>query len=219
MSYVIVKFPEPREVFIDDQPQAISGQVVQKPHAGRPQGGLSEAARRLPVAGATEQARRKSVERAIRINSISAEAKAAATSTGLGNNQSALLSVAREPTAQGQLDKIRELANRQTTQRMKRADTDTGTTAMPPGTDGAKQQLAVARSAELEASISLLKAAWCRSSEFVVAWTRAPWRVRERFISEVLRMPESASQAQSKEAHPVGPRLKPASPLDPTRAI
>src|SRR5206468_2928822 len=51
--------------------------------SGRPAGAISKAARELPVKGSTEQARRRAIERAIQIDGISAEAKAAAKKAGL----------------------------------------------------------------------------------------------------------------------------------------
>jgi ParB-like chromosome segregation protein Spo0J len=53
---------------IQDKPE-VSGHVVQKPQGGRPEGGLSLAVRSLPVAGKSQEARRKSVERGVRVDS------------------------------------------------------------------------------------------------------------------------------------------------------
>jgi hypothetical protein len=62
------------------------------------------------VLGKTEEARRKAVERAIRIDQISAVAKTAAINAGFANNQSALLAIANEPTPEAQLLKVEELS-------------------------------------------------------------------------------------------------------------
>jgi hypothetical protein len=78
-------------------PDGISGQLDQQipPRGrGRPEGGISEAARTLPVAGETEEARRNTVRRAVRIASIAPEAREAAREAGLDDNQSALLRIA-----------------------------------------------------------------------------------------------------------------------------
>src|SRR5262249_41633707 len=88
------------------------GQVVQKPIGGRPEGGIAQAARTLPVPGRTEGGRRKNIERSIKIDQISPEAKQAAESAGLADNQSALLEIAAEPTAEAQAAKVAELAGR-----------------------------------------------------------------------------------------------------------
>lgn len=66
----------------------VSGQVDQKPQGGRPEGGLSAAARELGV-------QRKDAERSVKVASISEAAKEAARREGLDNNRSALLQVAR----------------------------------------------------------------------------------------------------------------------------
>jgi ParB family chromosome partitioning protein len=94
-----------------------SGQVVQKPNGGRPEGGIAQAARALPVPGKTEGGRRKNIERSMKIDEISPEAKQAAESAGLADNQSALLKIAAEPTAEAQAAKVAELAGRKRSQR------------------------------------------------------------------------------------------------------
>lgn len=93
-----------------------SGQVVRnesKREDGRGHrhaGGIAQAARELPVSGNTDEAKRKNVERAVKIASIAPEAKAAAKNAGLDNTQSVLLAVSREPTPEKQVAKIEELA-------------------------------------------------------------------------------------------------------------
>ena len=90
-----------------DQP--FSGQNVQKKGRGRPQGGISEAARKLPVKGKTHAAKRKTVARAIKVDSILPEAKEAAKKAGLDNSRSSLLKIAAEKSFEAQLAKIGEL--------------------------------------------------------------------------------------------------------------
>jgi ParB/RepB/Spo0J family partition protein len=90
---------------------SVSGQNVQQ-SPGRPTGGIAQAARSLPVPGPTEEARRKVVERAIKIDRISDEAKAMARAFGIADKQSALIAVARKPTEATQIAKVRELADR-----------------------------------------------------------------------------------------------------------
>jgi hypothetical protein len=68
---------------------AVSGQVAQKP-PGRPEGGVSAAARELGI-------ERTEVRRAAKIAAIAPEAKVAAAAAGLGDNQSALIRIAAEP--------------------------------------------------------------------------------------------------------------------------
>jgi hypothetical protein len=78
--------------------QKISGKI------GRPVGGTAQAARVLCVPGKTEEARRKWIERALMINRLSPEAKAAAREGGIGDHQRALLQAARQPTPTAQLE-------------------------------------------------------------------------------------------------------------------
>ena len=70
---------------------------------------ISEAARRLPIKGKTHAAKRKNVERALKVASIFPEAKDAAKKAGLDKNRSKLLKVAAEKTLDAQLAKVREL--------------------------------------------------------------------------------------------------------------
>jgi ParB-like chromosome segregation protein Spo0J len=88
---------------------AFYGQNVQKKGRGRPEGGISEAARRLPIKGETHAAKRKNVERALKVASIFPKAKDAAKKAGFDKNRAKLLQVAAEKTLEAQLAKIREL--------------------------------------------------------------------------------------------------------------
>jgi hypothetical protein len=49
----------------------------------RQEGGVSKAARELPVSGNTDEAKRKTIERAIKIAGLSDDARAAADAAGL----------------------------------------------------------------------------------------------------------------------------------------
>ena len=71
--------------------------------------GISRAARELPLAAKSEEARRKEIGRALKVNAIYPEAKAAAKAAGLDTNRSALLKVANEPTAELQVKKTNEI--------------------------------------------------------------------------------------------------------------
>ena len=57
--------------------------VDSKPSGGRPRGGIRAAVRELPLPGKTEDARRISAQRAVRLAAIAAEAKAAVQAAGL----------------------------------------------------------------------------------------------------------------------------------------
>lgn len=87
-------------------------QVDQKAGRGRPRGGVADAARNLEMPGKSEHAKRKQLERSAKIAAIAEAAKKAARDAGLDDNQSALLSIAREKGAEAQLAKVEELAKR-----------------------------------------------------------------------------------------------------------
>jgi hypothetical protein len=70
---------------------------------GQPQGGVSAAARELGI-------ERTDAIRAIKIDSLTVEAKAAAVETGLDNNQSALLAAAKEDGAEAQVEALKQRA-------------------------------------------------------------------------------------------------------------
>lgn len=101
----------------------VSGQVVQKPKGGRPEGGVARAARELPVPGKTQEARRKFIDRAIKINTIWPEAKAEARTAGLDDNQSALRDIAKERSLDAQIAKVQEIAARKAMPRRKSSTT------------------------------------------------------------------------------------------------
>lgn len=95
-----------------------AGQIVQpQPAVVRSDGkpldlGISKAARELPVKGDTEDAKRKTVERALQIDSLSPEAKQAAKETGMDTKQTILLKAARAPAADQAAVIRAEAANR-----------------------------------------------------------------------------------------------------------
>ena len=90
---------------------AISGQHVRKFGRGRPRSGNAEAARNLPVKGNSDEAKRRTVSRAIKVAGISGPAKKAAKETGIDKNHSYLLKVAAEKTPKAQLEKVMELSS------------------------------------------------------------------------------------------------------------
>ena len=87
--------------------------------AGRPEGALTRAARESCVPGSTPTARRKFMERALKIDSIRPEAQSAARTAGLDNIQSALLSIAAGRSVEAQLAKVQEIAARKAMPRRK----------------------------------------------------------------------------------------------------
>lgn len=83
----------------------ILAQVEPKVGRGRPEGGEREAARELGI-------ERNQVQRAVKIAAIAPEAREAARTAKLDDNQTALLRVAAEPTPEAQVAKVQEIAER-----------------------------------------------------------------------------------------------------------
>ncbi len=98
---------------------SIFGQPVQKTQRGRPEGGVARAARELRVPGTTHDARRKFIERALKVDGIWPDAKSAVTAAGLDDIQSALLAIAGERSQEAQLAKVQEIAARKAIPRHK----------------------------------------------------------------------------------------------------
>ncbi len=71
----------------------------------------------MPVKGKTQQARRKAIERDLKIASITQEAKFAANEAGL--DRTALREVAKQATAEAQVEKIQEIVKRKAAGRSK----------------------------------------------------------------------------------------------------
>ena len=79
--------------------EGVSAQVAAKPQGGRPEGGVRAAARELGVD--EDDARR-----AVKVDSLSPEAKQAARDAGLDGNRSALLAAAKETTPEKQVEAL-----------------------------------------------------------------------------------------------------------------
>jgi ParB-like chromosome segregation protein Spo0J len=91
----------------------VYGQVDRKNKRGRPPSGVLKVARDLPL-GTTVEARRKIIQRARKIARIQPEAKQAAISAGLDDNQQALLAIAAANGRKAQLRKVAKLTNSST---------------------------------------------------------------------------------------------------------
>ena len=153
-----------------------SGQKVQKKERGRPKGGISEAARNLPVKGRTHAAKRKTLGRALKVANIHPEAKEAVKKAGLDNNRSKYLKVAAEKTLQSQLAKVDELAAE--TKNKRSLGTKQKTT---------KPNSETRPSAEEKKILEHLIELWNNASELKQALNEAPPNVRELFISIIQR--------------------------------
>jgi ParB-like chromosome segregation protein Spo0J len=79
-----------------------------------PSGGAQPAEKGIRKVARALSLERKDVERAIKVASISPEAKQVARDAGLGNNRSALLAVAKEATPAAQVAKVRAISSAKT---------------------------------------------------------------------------------------------------------
>jgi hypothetical protein len=166
---------------------SVFGQIVPKPQGGRPESGISRAARELPVPGKSPEARRKYIERALKINGIWPEAKAAARTARLDDNQSALLAIAKAVSREAQLTKVQELANRKPEPRNRGKTAAHGAT--PETSAAASSEIIVLESLsdEQEAQLTALKASWADSGILTRAdWKKSDHKVRLRFARDVL---------------------------------
>jgi ParB/RepB/Spo0J family partition protein len=100
-------------------PESVSRQDVAKPKGGRPEGAITKAARTLPIKGKTQKARRKAIERGLKIAFMSPEGEAAAKKAGLDNNREDLREIANEDTAKAQVEKVQEIAHRKASPKTK----------------------------------------------------------------------------------------------------
>jgi hypothetical protein len=140
----------------------VSGQLVHKPHGGRPEGGAARAARELPVPGKTVEGRRKFIERALEIDGMWPEAKSVALDAGL-DSKCALFIVARERTPEAQIAKAKEIAARK----------------------GAPRQR---MSKDEEEQLAKLSGVWSESGVLRRdAWKQASVLVRRRFVAVLLK--------------------------------
>jgi ParB/RepB/Spo0J family partition protein len=162
--------------------EAVSRQNVAKPKGGRPEGAIAKAAHELPMKGRTQQARRKAIERGLKIAAISSEAKVAVTKAGLDDNRSALREIAKVKTSEGQLKKVREFIGRQAKGAGKRNRVKKGAQAKG-GTDDSTSQRAQRHPDDV---ISAELKTHC-SREFKKTWAEAPTKVKRQFLREVLK--------------------------------
>jgi len=81
---------------------AVSAQNAPKPQGGRPESGINAASKQLGI-------ERTAAQRAVKVDSLTDEAKEVAKEAGLDNNRSALLEAAKSDPDQ-QADKLREIA-------------------------------------------------------------------------------------------------------------
>ena len=155
-----------------------------KTSAVGPPSGISRIARDLPL-GTSVEARRKIIQRARKIARIQPEAKQAAISAGLDDNQRALLAIAAANGRKAQLRKVAKLTNSSDDQQ------DIGDAA-EPDTDGSeeadepkKRRQHSSTASHPETSFEQLEELW--QKHFREPWLYAPFGERERFIGMLRR--------------------------------
>ena len=97
---------------LSEKKEEVLTQVASKPKGGRPEGGVRAASRDLGI-DLTE------AQRAVKINSMSPEAKTAAIEAKMDDSQTALLHVAAQPSAEAQLKAIKEKKDHDEAQKQK----------------------------------------------------------------------------------------------------
>jgi ParB family transcriptional regulator, chromosome partitioning protein len=160
----------------------ISRQNVAKRKVGRPEGAIAKAARDLPMKGKTQQARRKAIERGLKIAAISSEAKVAVTKARLDDNPSALHEIAKIENAEEQLQKVQEIIKRQAKKQAKR---DHVKKAGKAKADADKAGSRPAQRHPDDVILAELKT-YCRP-EFKKTWAEATTKVKRGFLREVLQ--------------------------------
>ena len=145
---------------------------------GRRKGGISEAARRLPIKGRRHAAKRKNVERALIVDRIFPEAKDAIKKAGLDQNRSKYRKVAAERTLEAQLAKVQELTAHKTEKTEKRGS---HATKQKTSKVGAKTPLSAKDKKVLR--------------HLIEDWNEASPLVREQFL-EKIRQDHSLSTPQ-----------------------
>jgi ParB-like chromosome segregation protein Spo0J len=162
----------------------VSGQPVRKCKPGRPPSGIARAARELPLFSRSEEARRKIIERAIKIDKITPEAKQAAKTARLANNQAALLKIAEASGAKAQLSVAAELAAVLGTLKVKNG------AASRKAKDVVKKTKADDVSDRVDGAINKttfdeMVALW--NSECGAKWANLPIPDRKKFVEMILR--------------------------------
>jgi hypothetical protein len=172
----------------------ICGHSGQKSRVGRPESGIARAARQLVMLGPTPEARRKMIDRALKIAAISAQVQTAAVEAGLGNTASALLEIALQETPEHQLAKVTEIVERRRTLRVKLRTAATGAHTRSPHdpTIGQSAGLFPApRVFEVQPftdGFVALTNAWRAAPAFRAVWNAASPAQRQQFATEVLEV-------------------------------
>jgi hypothetical protein len=128
----------------------------------------------LPVAGKSEDAKRKNVAQDRKIASIDPAAQQAVIEAGLDNDVGKLAEIADQKTPEARLAKIRELAKR-----------------------GKKSSAADRSAADAETHFQLMARTWRDKKKLNRSdWEKATKAERRQFITEVLKYPLKKTKAK-----------------------
>jgi ParB-like nuclease domain len=148
--------------------EVVSVQNGQKKEPGRPKGGISAAAAKLPGKG-TVTAKRKQITRALKIDKIDPEVKQAAVDAGFADNRKKLGEIAEEKGKDAQLKKLEQL-------KAARGKTNVKSSTEPSNSAGAQFDVMARR--------------WRKKNVLRRAdWEKASVEERSKFITKVLKHP------------------------------
>jgi ParB/RepB/Spo0J family partition protein len=145
----------------------VSAENGQKGKIGRPKGGVSDAARKLPGKG-TQSAKRHKIASAKKIAGIDAEVKRQIVDAGLADKPTKLNAIASKPDKNAQLKEL---------QRLKAGRRKADKTRSKDATDA-------------ETTFDLMKRQWLEEKKLNrPVWERATFLERTHFVVKVLRQP------------------------------
>jgi ParB-like chromosome segregation protein Spo0J len=152
---------------LTEEDKPVSAQNGQKGKTGRPKGGLSEAARKLPGKG-TESAKRHKLTRAAKVGGLDAEVRRGIVDAGLANSPTKFIAIASKSDKDAQLKELQRLkAGR------RKADEERSEDA-----------------AGDETTFDLMKRQWLEEKKLNrPVWERATFLDRTHFIVKVLQHP------------------------------
>jgi ParB-like chromosome segregation protein Spo0J len=147
--------------------ETVPAQNGQKGRTGRPKGGVSEAARKLPGKG-TQSAKRHKITRAAKIAEIDPEVKRGIVDAGFADSPTKLNAIASKPDKAAQLDELK---------RLKAGGRKAGGKKSDHASDG-------------ETTFDLMKRQWVEEKKLNRSvWEGATFLERTRFIAKVLEHP------------------------------
>jgi ParB-like chromosome segregation protein Spo0J len=153
---------------LETNSEGISGEKAQKKKRGRPEAGDAKAARTINVRGKTVDAKRKNIGFDRKVSGIHADAQRAMVQAGLDDDGDALGKVAKQPTREAQLAKVKALA---------KSSNKAGRGPTEDEPDDAKPPLVI------------LKREWKKAKKLRAAWENASLADRRAFIIEDLGYP------------------------------